>query len=280
MQQRESHLSKSGPQRAGTLDRRAVVAALAVLATGCTAWRSGSSDLARGRVLVAGGSGRAGRYVMQELAGEGIPFRATTRNVDEARARLGDEAAGIDWLAADLRDPAAARAAMRGVDHVICVIGSRELGGDNSAQFVDYGAVRNLVDAATAEDVRHFVLLTAIGVTDPQSPANKIFKGALEWRFKGEEHLRASGLGYTIVRPGGLVDDPAGVKGVLLAQGDDWRRFRGSTITRGDLAQVLVECLRNPAADRLTFEIANDPALAPGAWRQALASLNPDLKQS
>lgn len=280
MQLRESQLSTPGPQRAGRLDRRTVIAALGLLATGCTAWGSGASDPARGRVLVAGGSGRAGRYVMRELAEGGIPFRATTRNVDEARARLGDEAAGIDWVAADLRDPAAARAAMRGVDHVICVIGSRELSGDNSARFVDYGAVRNLVDAATAGDVRHFVLLTAIGVTDPQSPANKIFKGALEWRFKGEEHLRDSGLDYTIVRPGGLVDDPAGVKGVVLAQGDDWRRFRGSTITRGDLAKVLVECLSNPAADRLTFEIANDPALPPGAWRQALASLQPDLKQS
>lgn len=278
---RESHLSTPGPQPAGTLDRRAVlVAALGLLATGCTGWGGGSSDPARGRVLVAGASGRAGRYVMRELAGGGIPFRATTRNVDEARARLGDEAAGIDWVAADLRDPAAAREAMRGCDHVICVIGTRELDGANSARFVDYGAVRNLVDAALAEDVRHFVLLTAIGVTDPQSPANRIFKGALEWRFKGEEHLRASGVAYTIVRPGGLVDDPAGVKGVLLAQGDDWRRFRGTTVTRGDLAEVLVECLRNPAADRVTFEIANDPSLAPGAWRQALASLQPDLKQS
>jgi uncharacterized protein YbjT (DUF2867 family) len=280
MQPREQHLSTPGPSSAGLFDRRTIIAGLGALATGCTAWGGGSADPVMGRVLVAGGSGRTGRFVMRELAGQGIPFRATTRNVDAARARLGNEAAGIDWAAADLRDPAAAKAAMRGVDHVICVIGTRELSGDNSAPFVDYGAVRNLVDAARAEDVRHFVLLTAIGVTDPQSPANRIFKGALEWRFRGEEHLRASGLAYTIVRPGGLVDDPAGVKGVLLAQGDDWRRFRGSTITRGDLAEVLVECLRNPAADWLTFEIANDRDLAPGAWRQTLAALQPDLKQS
>lgn len=280
MQRRERHLTTAGPKPAGALDRRAVIAALGLLVTGCGSWGSGSSGSGPGRVLVAGGSGRAGRYVLRELAAGGIPFRATTRDLAGARARLGDEAVGIDWVAADLRDPAAARAAMGGVDHVICVIGTRELDGANSARFVDYGAVRNLVDAARAEGVRHFVLLTAIGVTDPQSPANRIFKGALEWRFKGEEYLRASGLDYTIVRPGGLVDDPAGAKGVLLAQGDDWRRFRGSTITRGDLAQVLVECLRNPAADRVTFEIANDPALAPGAWRQVLAALQPDLKQS
>lgn len=264
------------------LRRRTLLAALGLAATGCSAWPGGDGrdDLQRGRVLVAGGSGRAGRYVLRELSAEGIPFRATTRDIAEARRRFGAEGDGIDWVAADLRDPAAARAAVTGCDYLISVIGTRELSGGNSAEFVDYGAVRNLVDAAGAAGMRHLVLLTAIGVTDPASPANKLFKGALQWRLKGEEYLRASGLAYTIVRPGGLTDDPAGVKGVLLAQGDDWRRFRGSTVTRGDLAQVLVECLRNPAADRLTFEIANDAALPPGAWRETLATLRPDVKQS
>jgi uncharacterized protein YbjT (DUF2867 family) len=264
------------------LDRRTVLAALGLAAAGCSTWPGGDgrADLRQGRVLVAGGSGRAGRYVMRELQAEGVPFRATTRSIAAARQRLGAEGDGIDWVAADLRDATAARTAVSGTDYVISVIGTRELAGSNSAEFVDYGAVRNLVDAARTEGVRQLVLLTAIGVTDPASPANKAFKGALEWRFKGEEHLRASGLGYTVVRPGGLVDDPAGTKGVLLAQGDDWRRFRGTTVTRGDLAQVLVECLRNPAANRRTFEIANDPALAPGAWRETLATLLPDVKQS
>ena len=79
---------------------------------------------------------------------------------------------------------------MPGIERVICVIGTREVAGPNSAEFVDYGGVRNLVDAARAAGVRHFVLLTAIGTTDPEHPFNKFTKGALQWRFKGEEHLR------------------------------------------------------------------------------------------
>jgi uncharacterized protein YbjT (DUF2867 family) len=165
---------------------------------------------------------------------------------------------------------------MAGIDRVLCVIGSRELQGANSAEFVDYGAVRNLVEAARAARVKHFVLLTAIGTTDPESLGNKLFKGALEWRYQGEQHLRASGLPYTVVRPAGLIDDPAGRRGVRLYQGDDWRSHARKTISRDDLALVLIESLREPAARHATFEIANDALEPVGTWREQLARLNAD----
>jgi uncharacterized protein YbjT (DUF2867 family) len=255
-----------------TASRRTVLLGGLALA-GCTGPFRESGP---GTVLVAGGSGRAGRYVLAELAARGFRYRGTTRNIAEARQRPGPDATGVEWIEADLRDAAAARRAMTGSDSVICVIGSRELSGDNSAEFVDYGAVRNLVDAASAAGAGHFVLLTAIGVTDRNSPANKLFKGALEWRYKGEQHLRASGVPYTIVRPGGLVDEPAGRRGLRIEQGDDWKRFPRATLSRADLAAVLVECLLAPGARNASFEIANDAALPVGDYREALARLKAD----
>lgn len=227
-------------------------------------------------ILVAGGSGRAGRYVLEHLQAEGLRFRATTRSRDEAVASLGSRFAAVEWIEADLRDPAQAAGAMRNVDQVISVIGANQVSGDNSAEFVDYGAVKNLVDAAVRENVRHFVLLTAIGVTDPDHPFNKVTRGALGWRLRGEDHLRSSGLSYTIVRPGGLVNDPAGQQGLRIEQGDRWQPLLRSTLSRADLAQVLVEALRNPAARNTTFELVNDPELPPGLWRADLAVLRPD----
>ena len=190
--------------------------------------------------------------------------------------RLGPAFADVDWVECDVRDAAQVAAAMRGVTEVISVIGANQITGPNSAEFVDYGGVKNLVDAALAQKVRHFVLLTAIGVTDPDHPFNKATKGALGWRLKGEDYLRASGLSYTIVRPGGLVNDPAGQKGLRIEQGDHWRPLLRSTLSRDDLALVLIESLRNPAARRTTFELVNDPGVAPGAWRDAFSSLQPD----
>ena len=145
------------------MNRRLLTGLALILAlTGCASAPSGDDGL----VLVAGASGRAGRYVVQRLKEQGIPFRAMTRSRADAGQRLGPDFAGVDWVECDVRDPAQVAAAMQGVGRVISVIGANTVGDDNSAEFVDYGGVRNLVDAARREQVQHFVLLTAIGVTE------------------------------------------------------------------------------------------------------------------
>lgn len=257
----------------------ALLASALVLA-GCSSPGAGGraqpDALGDATLLVAGGSGRTGRVVLRQLQAERIAFRATTRDEAQARARLGADAEGVTWTAADLRDPAQAARAVEGATHVICVVGSREMSGPNSARYVDYEGVRNLVDAAARAGVRQFVLLTAIGASDKESFANKMFKGALEWRFRGEEHLRASGMAYTIVRPAGLTDEPGGAKGVKLWQGDDWKSHLRKTISRDDLAAVLIESLRNPGARNATFEITQEPGEPPGSWRAQMAALRAD----
>ncbi len=256
---------------------RLVVLALVATVAACSgALHEPRDPLAGEVVLVAGGSGRAGVFVLRQLKTQQVRFRATTRNAGEARQRLGVDAMGVEWIEADLRDPAAARRALAGVDRVISVIGSRELAGANSAEFVDYGAVRNLVDAARAEGVKQLVLLSVIGTTDNTSLANKLFKGALEWRYKGEQYLRSSGVPYTVVRPAGLVNEPAGSKGVKLWQGDDWKSHTRKIISRDDLALVLIESLREPAARNTSFEITNEADEPPGSWRGQLARLVQD----
>jgi uncharacterized protein YbjT (DUF2867 family) len=251
-----------------------------ITVAGCTARgpsaHHAQSEQREGLVLVAGGSGRAGIYVVRRLKEQGTPLRAMTRSLAEARGRLGPEVDDVNWVETDVRDATQAEQAMQGVTDVICVIGSRELAGPNSAEFVDYGGVKNLVDAALRHKVRHFTLLTAIGATDKESFANKMFKGALEWRFKGEEHLRASGLTYTVVRPAGLTNEPAGTKGVKLWQGDEWKMHLRKTISRDDLAMVLIETLRNPGARNATFEITNEPSEPAGSWKEQMGALTPD----
>jgi hypothetical protein len=49
-----------------------------------------------------------------------------------------------------------------------------------------------------------------MGVTDPDHMLNKILDNVLVWKLRGEDALRAAGVPYTIVRPGGLQDGPGG----------------------------------------------------------------------
>lgn len=71
---------------------------------------------------------------------------------------------------------------------------------------IDYMATNNLVQAATAAKVEHFILVTSLGTNKIGFPAFllNLFWGVLCWKRRAEEALIASGLPYTIVRPGGM----------------------------------------------------------------------------
>lgn len=226
-------------------------------------------------VLVAGGTGQTGRLILAEAQKAGYRVRGMTRDAARARQTV---RGNFDWVAGDVRDPASLGPAMAGVRYVICAIGATERSGPNSPEFVDYGGVRNLADAARAAGVQQFVLLSSVGVGGGGGAfgwfLNTIaMPGILDWKAKGEAHLRASGMPYTIVRPGGLTNDAGGELGIRFTQGDT---MGGGTIPRADVAALTVFVLGRPDALNKTFEIASDENLAPDAWRKVLATLKTD----
>ena len=77
----------------------------------------------------------------------------------------------------------------------------------------------------------------------------------MHWKLKGEDALRASGVPYTIVRPGGLTDEAGGTLGALIAQGDDQGIGQSNRI---DVARICVRALTDPAARNVTFEVVKD----------------------
>ena len=93
------------------------------------------------------------------------------------------------------------------------------------------------------------------------------------WKARSEQHLRDSGLGYTILAPGGLRDYPAGEKAVLLAPRPD---YETGQISRADVAEVLIACIDNPDCLGKTITIVNSDEPATGAWRERLAELPAD----
>jgi uncharacterized protein YbjT (DUF2867 family) len=98
----------------------------------------------------------------------------------------------------------------------------------------------------------------------------------LKWKAKGEAHLRTSGLAYTIVRPGGLTDDPAGQTGLELQQGEEG----SGRIARADVAAVMITALDNPAAVGKTFEAVSNKSAPVNAWRNSFSALRPDPRQA
>lgn len=202
-------------------------------------------------VLVAGATGGTGSLVVAELQQQGYPVRAFVRNTAKAVERLGED---VEAVAGDLKDPASIAAALDGVAVVINAAGAGAGGGEgNTPEKVDFEGARNLAEAAAEAGVGHYVLVSSRGVTDENHYLNQMFDNVLTWKLRGEEAVAACGVPYTIVRPGGLSDDPGGSQKIVFEQGD--RRSQGISITRADVARVCVAALQHEEARNKVFEI-------------------------
>jgi uncharacterized protein YbjT (DUF2867 family) len=248
-------------------------ALVTVVATAVAAAPAAHAAGAKPVVVVVGATGRTGGEAVAQLVAQGKwSVRALVRDPAKA-AKL---PAGVEVVRGDVRDPATLGPALRGANYVISAAGSTggAYFGDNSPEKVDYEGTRNLAVAAKAAGVQRVCLVSSMGATHPDHPLNERLNYILDWKLKGENALRASGVGYTIVRPGGLRDEPGGRVGVRAMQGDTLEN--DGTIPRADVAAACIASLDLKAADRVTFEIVSAPGTPPADWPKVYAGFQPD----
>lgn len=222
-------------------------------------------------VLVAGASGRTGSQIMERLQAKGYAVRPLTSNRERAMQRHGD---AWRWLEVDVRNAEQVATAMHGVSFVICAIGASQREGPNGPEFVDFGGVRNLTDAASAEGVRQFVLISSAAAGPHRQRSRMLEIGNIRyWKTLGENHLKSSGVAYTIIGPGGLIDEPSSGEGLRVLSRQD---YPGGSIRIGDIAMLAVNALANPDAVNKTFAAIRDESVAADAWRAMLAELPVD----
>jgi uncharacterized protein YbjT (DUF2867 family) len=256
--------------RVSMLSRRylPVLFGILLFAAGGCAGMSGSSP-ENSLVLVAGATGGTGKFVVKNLQAQGYPVRAFVRDESKARVVLGD---GVEYATGDVRDVASIATAMDGVTFVISAIGSSRGDASNNPEAVDYGGIKNLADGAAAAGIKQFVLVSSSGVTQEDHFLNKAFDNILKWKFKGEEALRSSGVPYTVVRPGGLVNVPGNQDALIFAQGDT----TGGIISREDVALICIAALQTPAAVNKTFETSSSKEAGTNNWPELFAALKSD----
>jgi uncharacterized protein YbjT (DUF2867 family) len=220
-------------------------------------------------VLVAGATGETGAHIVRMLNEKGFAVRGLVRNVEKAKAQNGDAAV---WVAGDVRESASLSAAMAGASYVISSIGARERDGPNNFENIDWLGNRNLIDAAKAAGVKRMVMVTSGSAGVDSDPKADMFAGRF-WKGKAEDYLRASGMDYAIIAPGGLRNFKGAEKGVRLSPR---AQYTVGTVARPDVAAVTVECVSNPACGNKTITVINTDAAMPGAWLATLAALPVD----
>ncbi|MHB8625300.1 MAG: SDR family oxidoreductase [Aggregatilineales bacterium] len=206
-----------------------------------------------GTVLVVGATGETGRHVVRILRECHIPVRALARSPEKAEAIKGD---GVQIHLGDLNDDLPWNELMDGVQAVITTLGTRLVGDLAQLEAIEYIAVGRIVDEANVSGVSHLVFTSSIGTQHPDSIP---FLSQILWiKRKAELYVMRSPLTYTIVRPGGLTNDPP-MNAVKVGRGDTLQ----GRITRADVAQVLVQALLQPEARNQAVEIVNEQGAGP-----------------
>jgi uncharacterized protein YbjT (DUF2867 family) len=210
-------------------------------------------------VLVAGGHGKIARHLLRLLAEQGHHARGLIRNPDHA-ADL--EADGAVPVLCDLEhdDP---RPHLGAADAIVFAAGAGPGSGPERKRTVDYGGAVKLIEAAEELGVARYLMVSSMGADDPAS-ASEAMRPYQQAKHDADERLAASGLDWTIVRPGGLTDEPGSGRVALAA-----RLGRYGQVPRQDVALVLFECLGADHTIRKTFEVLEGDVPV----REAIAAL-------
>ncbi|GKT19928.1 SDR family oxidoreductase [Acidovorax sp. SUPP2522] len=226
-------------------------------------------------ILVIGANGSIGRLVVAQALEQGHAVRALVRDL----GRAADLPAEAERVVGDVTKPETLEAAVAGTDAIVFTHGSTS-GSKAGSRQVDYGGVRNVMAALGRRQAR-VALMTAIGVTNRQGSYNQATE-AHDWKRRSERLVRASGLPYTVVRPGWFDYNAADQLRLTPLQGDTRQAGNSSdgVVSRYQIAQVLVYCLTSESALHKTFELVAERGSATVDFEAMFRSLKADLPGS
>lgn len=211
--------------------------------------------------LVVGATGMVGSEVCRLLTAQGKPVRALVRSTSDPAKVEALKGNGVEIVEGDLCDRASLEAACQGVTAVISTASSMPFcyePGKNDIQTVDHDGTANLIDAAQSSGAQQFVYTSF--TMDNDFPLRNAKRAV-------EQHLKDSGLTYTILRPSYFMEvwlspavgfDSANAKTQIYGSGQNPL----SLISFPDVAQFAAASLDNPAAKNATVEFGGPEALS------------------
>jgi uncharacterized protein YbjT (DUF2867 family) len=222
---------------------------------------SGDSSV-NGPICVIGANGKTGSECIGACLARGINVVATSRggeytgvyNTEDNKQK------GLQNTVCDVTIPSTILSALKGSRAVIFAASSSKAGGTPAA--VDNLGLVNVAKACIDLKIPHLVIVSSGSVTKPDSPVFKflnLFGKIMEEKIKGEDTVRdmyknidVSVSTYTVIRPGGLTEEPGrGVGALELNQGDS----KSGRISRSDVAALCIEATHySKSTGERTFE--------------------------
>ena len=242
------------------LTRRALPGAAAA----ATAIGTQNAFAAAKPVLVLGANGGTGLECVRYLQKKGRPCIAATRTGEF----VGEANKFVTVAKGDVTDAASLASLITEQTGAVIFAASASRQADakktSNAKAVDNVGLVNCAKLCIEKSVPRLVVVSSGGVSKPSSAVyiflNLAANGIMDAKIAGEDTVRRlyaapelieKNIGYTVVRPGGLLRDPGmGVSAVELNQGDT----KSGRINRADVAAICIESLDSKAAFDTTFE--------------------------
>ncbi|GAB2296902.1 hypothetical protein Dimus_031003 [Dionaea muscipula] len=211
----------------------------------------GGEIVERRKIFVAGATGSTGRKIVEQLLAKGFAVKAGVRDIATAKISFSDiiNPAALQFVKADVTQGVDKLAEAIGDDSdaVICATGFRRSWDLTAPWKVDNFGTVNLVEACGKVGVDRFILISSILVNgaamgqllNPAYIILNVFGLVLVAKLQAENYIRKSGINYTIVRPGGLRNDPP--SGNIVVEPED--TLSQGSISRDQVARVAVEAL-------------------------------------
>lgn len=184
-------------------------------------------------IAIVGGHGQIARRLIPLLVSQHHTPLALVRNPAQV-AELEELGARVRMLDIEADEADAFAKAFEGAHAVVFAAGGGPDGDVGRKKSVDLGGSLKSIDGAKQAGIHRFVQVSAVGVDDPlPDDTEGVWRAYVEAKRDADAALRTSGLDWTIIRPGGLTDDPGTGKVEL---GTDVGR---GEVTRDDVAAVL-----------------------------------------
>lgn len=155
------------------------------------------------KTLIIGATGQIGKMTTQKMLQAGHQVVALVRNKD----KLADiHNPHLSVIEQDLENDFSH--AFKDCDQVIFTAGSGGGTGAEKTILIDLWAAVKAINYAKQYNIQHFIMVSSIGADTPDSIESSI-KPYLVAKHMADQYLLSSGLKYTILRPGTLLDEPA-----------------------------------------------------------------------
>jgi uncharacterized protein YbjT (DUF2867 family) len=253
------------------------------------------------KVIVTGATGRTGSLVIKKLQSQPDEFQVVgfARSEEKVKQVFGTQEG---FYIGDILNKNDLAKALQGCQALIILTSAvpqmkASTGEGERPEFyftpegmpeqVDWLGQKNQIDAAKEAGVEHIILVGSMGGTNEKHFLNTIGNGnILIWKRKAEQYLIDSGIDYTIIRAGGLLDQKDGERELIVGKNDTLLTSTPNNIPpsvpRGDVANTVIQALKQPLARNKAFDLISKPENDPTTvitsdWKALFAQTTSEL---